>query len=141
MIASRSRSSNASNTASASEIGRFTYSAIVRPLIVTPRLSGRRRCPWQVAHAVSARYRSSSSCTAHDPSSKRRRRFGITPSKSRPNGSGSSALFFFAVFAVVARVAFWGASSSAVRAGGPNSSSSRCFLLSFANGVVAEIPQ
>ena len=55
MICSRSCSVSESNRASAAEIGRFTYSAIVWPLSVTPRLSGLRRLPWQVGHSRSDR--------------------------------------------------------------------------------------
>ena len=56
-------------TSTASEIGRSTYSEIVRPLTRTARLCGFSRSPWQPGHGRSARYGSRFSCSTQVPAS------------------------------------------------------------------------
>ena len=128
MIDSRSVSSSAPNTCTASAIGRFTYSARRRPLTRTERLSGFRRSPLQDGHGRKVRNSSSSSCAVQVASACRRRRFGIRPSKSLPKGSGGGP--FLRDLADVP-----------VSPPGPNSSRSRCFFGSFPNGVPRAMPK
>ena len=127
MIDSRSVSSSAPNTCTASEMGRFTYSASRRPFTRTARLSGFSRSPWQAGHGRSVRNSSSSSCAVHVASACRRRRFGIRPSKSLPNGSAGGPF--------LRDLADWPVSPP-----GPNSRRSRCFFGSLPNGVSSAMP-
>ena len=136
---SRSVSCRCSTTGSASEIGRSTYSERRRPLTRTARLSGRRRAPSHAGHGCSPRNRLERFLIGPGPLVEAPRRFGMTPSKSTPNGSFGARTDFYARDLRTANFDFAsrlgpGPGRGPVCPGAPNSTMSRSFLGSLPNG-------